>query len=194
MIENEMNETCYDKDWESTNIKTEFNINGKLVEIEQRRLSVYEVDSHRTNIQSAFKDPKIYKSLLAEDDIEKKIAEAKLKLAKAMKKSKQMLSEEELEEELRATIEIDDETKYLIFEAKLKITENNKLVNTKFVMYSSLPSELYGGYFRINGKQLEPLKIIEILKSLNEEDFKTLYENANKLSYPTKSEIEEVKS
>lgn len=193
MIEEELNEPCYVDDWESTHIKTEFEIFGKMIEVEQRRLSVSEVENHRINIQSAYKDPVIYKSLLKEDEIEKKIEKAKKQLEQKMKKSAKILTDDELEAELRTTIDVDDETKYLLYEAKLNISENNKLVNTKFVMYSTSPSDLYGGYFKLDGKQLSPIKTISILKELDKEDFMKLYRNAEKLSYPTKKEQDEVK-
>lgn len=240
VLENELNEPCYQQDWESTNIKSSFKINGKTLEIEQRMLSFGEVEQHQFNLKSAYKDPTVYKALLKEDDIESKLSDAKKSLNKQIKKdkseydkkhkkytkdlkyalknitegeteesikesfkdvvdelgemdSKLIKTEAQMSEHLKDYINIDDDTKYLLFESKLKLEENKKLVNTKLIAYSTSPSTLFGGYFKINGKQLNLNETCIVLQELNQEIFNHLFINANKLSFPTVEEIENVK-
>lgn len=230
-----MNETCYEKDWNSTMVESEFTINGKVLTIQQRRLSFGEVEEHQLNIKSAYKDPIVYKALLREEDIESKLEEAKKNLAKQIKKdtityekakkelekkirkakkdkvenieevfveeisnvdllkSKILTTEEEMEHALKDFIEIDEKTKYLLFESKMKLAENKKMVNTKFVAYSTSPTTLYGGYFKIDGKQLSLNDTCVVLRELDTEIFEDLFVNANNLAYPSKEESEQVK-
>ena len=181
----EMNKPCYIINSDAKKIETKFTVNDHEIEIIQRRLTGKEKELYKTALKDIYTDKDIYKAALAQKDIEKKIEDAKKREAKNGEEFK---------------LEFDEDFSYIIHKGRVKIEAKNREVQAKFIAWSCSDAELYEGSFLVDGKSVSFEKKLAIIEELGEDDendvdyFELLLANANRLTYPTKEEVEVAKS
>lgn len=185
-METEKKEPCYVLNHNAKSIEMSFEYEGNKIEVKQRRLSGKETDRHKSDLKNVYTHPDIYKTMLLQNELDKKIERAK----KKRKDDKEPLD-----------VPVDDETKYQLYKGRIAIEKSNREVEARFIAYSCEESVLHeSGYFRINGKEVDFETRVQAILELTPEDktgkdyFKILLGNANKLTYPTQHEIETAKS
>lgn len=187
----EKNEPCYVQNHDNKKINVTLNINGNVIDIVQRRLTGGEVQKRANDLQDVYMDKDIYMTQLKRE----KLAEEAERLQKIEDKKK-------VKDRKKVIVPVDDETQYLLYKGRRAIERANRNVNAKFIAYSCSDSELEGGSFLYNGKDVSfdrKLKIIDELGIEKDENgvdvnlFNLLLDNANKLSFPTEKEIQDAK-
>lgn len=191
-MEKRKTKPCYEQNSTAKFITDEFEINGVKIEIKQHRLDGAQKEFHKENVQSIYTDGEIYKSVIAKNDIEAKLKIAQDEIKKEMQ-LKKATQKEILEACENVVIDVDAETQHLMYNGTIAIQRANREVKCKFIAYSCENTEFYSGYMKKDGVELNFEESLNVIRSLDEEFIK-LYTNANKLTYATAEELEQVKS
>lgn len=165
-------------------IKTDFMIGEKKIEIEQRFLTNAEVKDYQKSHIDIMQDKDIFLAILEDQ--------------KAKEEDKLNPSDE---------VELSNESRYVIHQASTKMKKQASDIETRFIAYSVTNNMLYGGYYKIddkdvsemkcvvNGEELKGIeKIIYFIDLIEPAFYNELLKNVNKLQYPTADETEQAKS
>lgn len=148
-----------------TTIKSKITINKQTIEMEQRMLSVVEVEEQRRGLVDITSDPELFKAIML------------------MNKD---VNDEDEEVIIERTRLIRHAT------AGLEAQTLNKKIDG--IAMSCKPNRFYGGYFKFNGESItDTNEMCEILKELDEDEIIKLYNNVERLINPTEDEVEEGK-
>lgn len=171
------NESCVSQNFESKFIEDSFEHGLLKIDLKQRRLTGGEQETHASNLMSIYTNKDVYEATLKNPEVKKS-------LEKAKKKGKELDSKD---------IPINKETDLILRKGTIAVNKLNREVNIKLIAYSCDNSESYGGHFKVNGEDVSFERKVKIINELQDEKFKQLLGNANKLMYPTKLEKEQVK-
>lgn len=184
------------------NIVTKLDYNGTIIEFEQRKLTVGEVNTYEKSTDSIYNDKDVFAALIKESEVvnsNKKIVGIYKKkydilMLKELEEDDKIEQLAKLEDEYKGSItKLDIDTEFLVGQASEMMEDKAFELDVKLIKYSITPSKYNGGYVKEDGVVKLEDDIDNILKELEVEDFNELKANTIKLMHPTENDIEDAK-